>query len=136
MSSEDFERLVPKNPINQKTKVSSLFIIDEKLRWAREGKPKTWKNVVVRISINTVIHLVHVEPCFSVMSEEVKELFISYLAERGRLEKLNLRMNNDMSQFYTLVGAIPGMITIAERDDLMIDDKRFCEGWLYYHREF
>ena len=68
MSTEDFARLVPSDPVHPKTKVSSVLICDEALRWAVPGKPKTWKNVVVRISLNSVTHLVHVEPCFSVMS--------------------------------------------------------------------
>ena len=68
MSTEDFARLVPSDSVHPKTKVSSVLICDEALRWADPSKPKTWKNVVVRVSVNRVTHLVHVEPCFSVMS--------------------------------------------------------------------
>ena len=48
-------------------------------------------------------------------------MFVSYLADRGRFDKVNLRMNNDMSRFHTLVGASPGLMSVEEREHLMKD---------------
>ena len=126
--------------IDRKTNVSSLFIVDEKLRWRYPKKDKDEKNVVIRIVIDNKWHLVHLDCDYDLMSEEVQMLVVSYLAYRAPRDGVFLRMSMDKLDRYELVGAAPEQMASMTEADLELlmekDNKPYTVGWLYNHSDF
>ena len=137
MFNTHYQEVVPNPVIDPKTNKSLIQIVDEPLAWRKNVKNHTYTNVVIRIVAKNQVHGVMVEPILKICDDDgFRDLVISYLTYRAPKDKVKLRIPNDLSKHYKLVGADPSDMTPEELQTLKENTATFTEGNLYDHSDF